>query len=138
MLRLIKEHPEGKLELPDADLSGVDFRQELRKAWYRGFVPRWLDLRNADLRRADLRNALLRGADLREAHLPRAKLLNANLEMADLEGANLKVADLRGAKLGGSILRNVVLGPANLQGADLKYDKISSTRIRIFSWVASQ
>jgi uncharacterized protein YjbI with pentapeptide repeats len=93
VLRLVEEHPQGRLELPACDglratLDGIDLS---RGRLMSGHDPAktscwWNEERQAvDLRRSDLRGARLRGV-----HLHGALLLEADLTQADLAGADLQ------------------------------------------------
>jgi uncharacterized protein YjbI with pentapeptide repeats len=140
VLRLIEEHPQGRLELPvrgglQGVLDGIDLSRPALEG-RQGLAPpnaRWWDAerRGASLRRADLRGAglsltNLQAADLAESDLRQALLRGANLqgarlEEANLQGADLAAADLRGAVLGGAELGGAMLEDANLQGASLRF-----------------
>ena len=140
VLRLIEEHPGGRLELPARDgvpaaLDGVDLSGPAL-AGLRGESPGpapWWDagrgaaalghavLRGAALTQANLQAADLGGADLRQALLRGASLQGARLEEAELQGADLAGADLRGAALGGARLVGAMLEDANLGGASLRF-----------------
>ena len=100
-----RAHPKERLDLSDADLSGV----HLSKA----------DLSVADLRGVDLSRAGLFRADLNMANLCGARLTNADLERADLSGANLYGADLSEARLVGADLSEANLCGVNVQNARL-------------------
>ena len=140
VLRLLEEHPEGRLQLPARDgvravLNEVDLSaQALQAHGARSEeVARWVspqsrgvDLRLADLRRASLRLANLRHADLREAVLQEAVLAEADLEAALLDHADLSRADLagvnlRGADAGGATCAGAMLEDASLQEASLRF-----------------
>jgi uncharacterized protein YjbI with pentapeptide repeats len=140
VLRLIEEHPQGRLELPARegrrpDLDGLDLSRpalEGRQGQVLAGAPWWdAERRGAGLRRADLRGASLtlanlQAADLTESHLRQALLRGANLqgvrlEEADLAGADLAGADLQGAMLSGADLGGAMLEDANLQGATLRF-----------------
>jgi len=138
VLRLIEEHPEHRLELPErdglvADLCNVDLACDTlrdRAALQGSRTPWWnpdaecVNLKYADLRGAWLMDARLRGVDLGDAELQGALLgsadlqeawvVSANLEKADLENAMLQQADLRHTNLEGAFLKG-----ANLEGASL-------------------
>ena len=103
-------HPDERLDLSEADLSGADLTDD--------------DLSGAYLVRANLSEANLVRANLSEANLVRANLSAANLYGANLYGANLRGANLYGANLSGANLPGAdlygaSLGKANLQGANL-------------------
>ena len=148
VLRLIREHPQGRLVLPGRDgvramLDGIaiscaaagpgadrapephprrgDGRPglDLRRADLRGASLRAADLRGVDLEEADLREADLDGADLRGAKLRHADLNRSRLVRAHLGGANLAGADLRGALLDGADLGGTDLANARLERASL-------------------
>jgi uncharacterized protein YjbI with pentapeptide repeats len=148
VLRLVREHPEGRLVLPAgggvramldeislshpapgprADRAAApdplrnDAREGLglRRAALRGASLRVADLRGVDLEEADLREAELDGADLRGAILRHADLNRSRLMRAKLAGANLAGADLRGALLDGADLEGADLANARLEGASL-------------------
>jgi uncharacterized protein YjbI with pentapeptide repeats len=140
VLRLIEQHPQGRLELPARDglqavLDGADLSRsslEGRMAQAPVGAPWWdAERRGAGLRRADLRGAglslvNLQAADLAESDLRQALLRGANLqgarlEEANLQGADLAGADLRGAVLSGSELGGAMLEDANLLGASLRF-----------------
>ena len=114
VLRLIEEHPQGRLELPvrgglQGVLDGIDLSRpalEGRQGQTPPSAPWWdAERRGAGLRRADLRGAglslaNLQAADLAESDLRQALLRGANLQGARLEEANLRGADLRGLTCG--------------------------------------
>ncbi|GAG31702.1 unnamed protein product [marine sediment metagenome] len=127
VLRLIEEHPEGRLELPErdgvrADLRKVDLSRDTLKA---KLVPKletppwWF----AYFEGARLVGARLQGANLENANLQGAIMNSANLQNANLGSANLQDAHLTLANLQGAILADT-----NLQGADLKYADLQDTR----------
>jgi len=140
VLRLIEEHPQGRLELPvrgglQGILDGIDLSRPALEGrqgqappnapWWdaerRGASLRRADLRGAGLSLANLQAADLAEADLRQALLRGANLQGARLEEANLQGADLAGADLRGAVLGGADLGGAMLEDANLQGASLRF-----------------
>ncbi len=132
-LRLIEEHPEHRLELPERDgrkanLCGVNLgADELRPvARFSAARPAWwavaqqgLALPGADLRGASLVRARLGSADARRANLAGANLLGADLSGADLTAADLRGAELSSANLRGANLTDATLADARLQEADL-------------------
>ena len=105
------EHPDKKLDLSNADLSGADLK--------------WADLRKANLRGADLS-----GANLREADLSWANLQEACLSAADLSGANLSWASLREADLSGANFSKADLGEANLTKTRLSETNFGAACLR--------
>src|SRR4051794_11637072 len=119
VLRLVEEHPQGRLDLPARDglqavLDAVDLSGpalEGRQGQVPASAPWWdatrhaarlrrADLRGAGLSLANLQAAGLAESDLRQARLRGANLQKARLEEANLEGADLAGADLQGAQLG--------------------------------------
>ncbi len=142
VLKLIEEHPQGRLELLRQDgkrihLEDIDLGIESITALAKDLStpPKWaspeLDGRfgvclcNACLTGACLRSANLRCADFVAAHLESADLLLAELQGADLQYAYLRDAHLLGAHLEGAHLRGARLENANLldahlEGADLQ------------------
>jgi uncharacterized protein YjbI with pentapeptide repeats len=129
-LRLISEHPEGRLDVPVLDdlralLDEIDLTQtesgfHLQGANLRGASLRKAVLRSLDLARADLRGSALGEADLHGVCLDEAKLQNADLAGANLRGASLGKADLRGTLLEEANLEGATLRFANLQEAALE------------------
>ena len=140
VLSLIRDHPQGRLELPAVDglsatLNEIDLTVEgaqpldlkrsdirgasLRLAKLRGVVLEEANLAGTDLAGADLRGAVLSGADLRDAMLEEVDLRGATLRFADGRGAVLEGAKLQGADLWGVDLQGAVLAGADLQGAIL-------------------
>jgi uncharacterized protein YjbI with pentapeptide repeats len=105
----------GRLDLRDADLSGVR-------------------LRGARLDQADLRGARLIGADLagtrlQEANLAGAHLIRANLDDARIGGGSLAGALLCSASARRATLVRCDLTGANLAGADLEQANLSHGRL---------
>jgi len=161
VLRLIEEHPEGRLELPErdgmrADLRGVDLSNETVRAkieaWGDASPPWWnpkekrANLQNADLRSANLEDANLSGAYLRFVNLQGAFLKGAIIRSANLVDANLQGAVMEGADLRGAVLwdanfrdtyllradlRNARLGNAQLQGAHLSRTDLQKADLRL-------
>ncbi len=136
VLRLLREHPQGRLELPahegrsanlnEIDLSGAGLTAlhtpDTLPAWDAGLQT--ISLRGADLRGASLRTANLQGVLLEEANLSGADLAGANLRGALLAGANFQEAMLEETDLSGSALRfaycrHTVFEGAKLRRADL-------------------
>ncbi|WP_197994516.1 pentapeptide repeat-containing protein [Gimesia maris] len=106
-------HPQVKLNLKEADLSGLDlYKIRLRKA----------DLRDANLFRtnlscADLSEADLSGANLCDADLMCTNLSGAKLTGADFSNANLIETDFSWADLSDGNLENAILKNINLNHA---------------------
>jgi len=151
VLRLIEEHPEGRLELPEvdgvhADLGKVDLSRDTLKAhmlrskiespnwWYadsesddqvEGADLRDADLQGANLTGAKLQGAVLWGANLQGVALGWADLSEAQLNKVNLQGANLLSANLQRASLQHANLREAYMGhpleSTNLEEADLAY-----------------
>src|SRR5262245_34082095 len=99
VLRLIREHPEGRLVLPGRDgvramLDGIALPRPAPGPGADrapGPGPRWREGRSGlHLRRADLRGASLRAADLRGVDMEEADLREADLDGADIRGADRK------------------------------------------------
>jgi len=150
VLRLIEEHPDHRLELPErdglrADLRGVDLSretlQELVERWAGATPPWWdalykaADLRDADLQGASLDSANLQGAclwnsNLQDAYLSGANLQGAHLWYADLQRSVLWRANLQGTELLRADLRGAELWHADLQGAQLNYADLQSADLR--------
>lgn len=154
VLRLIEEHPEHKLVLPNhngqkANLTKINLGWETidkkRKKsrlqnppwWYlRGWIGstganlHLANLQHADLRLADLKGANLMFANLQGADLRLANLQDADLRLADLKGANLTKANLQHAQLGETNLQGADLGLADLQGADLRNANLQDVNFR--------
>jgi uncharacterized protein YjbI with pentapeptide repeats len=144
VLRLIAEHPRGRLELPardglhavldEVDLSAVTLGLRSTPGGEpppQDAAPRGLDLRKADLRGATLRNSKLQGVDLananlRETMLGGADLRGAGLERADLEKTDLAGASLAGAALGEANLQRAMLEEADLRDAGLRFAKLQN------------
>jgi uncharacterized protein YjbI with pentapeptide repeats len=148
VLRLIREHPEGRLVLPSRDgvrarLDGIAFPHPATESGMDrvpGTPPRWggdrsdqhfrtADLRGASLRAADLRGVDLEEADLRDADLEGADLRGAILRQADLRGCRLLEAGLGGANLAGADLRGALLEGAHLEGADLANARLEGANL---------
>jgi len=131
VLRLIEEHPRGRLELPEledgtyADLEGLDLSPEALKRCYGDRIaredlpPPWWDrdLGGARLWKANLQGALLWKVQLQGAILWHAQLQRANLEKAQLQGAELWEAQLEGVYLYGAWLDRTRLRAEQLGGA---------------------
>jgi len=139
VLRLIEEHPEGRLELPARDrvranLSKVDLsRDTLRARLAQSKIesPPWWD---ADHEGANLFRAELQGANLFRAELQGANLLHANLQDANLESTNLQDANLEGANLQGALLmdanlQDAILANTNLQNAGLDFANLQGANL---------
>ena len=105
----------GRLDLRDADLSGV----QLRGA----------QMDNADLRGARLVGADLSGSRLQEANLAGAHLIRAVLNDVRLGGGSLAGALLCSASLRRATLVRVDLTGTNLAGADLEAANLSHARL---------
>jgi len=135
VLRLIEQHPEDILELPEccgvkADLSRIDLSRKTLRARVRqsvGLPPKWWypgptkNHQGAYLVHANLQGAYLRSANLTGAVLGEAELGNTDLIDAVLEGASLSHAQLPKAQLWRADLRNAILANANLQEAELPH-----------------
>jgi uncharacterized protein YjbI with pentapeptide repeats len=139
VLRLIEEHPEGRLALPmcntlRAALDGVDLSEATLTSRGRDLsAAPWWDvercgarLRSADLRGACLNQARLPNVDLAESDLRQAQLRGADLQKTRFEEAKLQEADLAGADLssavlGGADLAGAMFEDANLTGASLRF-----------------
>ncbi|MCA9006193.1 MAG: pentapeptide repeat-containing protein [Planctomycetaceae bacterium] len=111
-------HPQVRLNLKEADLSGLDlYKIRLKKA----------NLRDANLFRtnlscADLSEADLSGANLSDADLMCTNLSGANLTGVDFSNANLIETDFSWADLSDCNLDSAILKSVNLshaQGIDL-------------------
>ncbi len=142
VLRLIEEHPHGRLELPtrngmNATLDEIDLSPKAleSRAGQREDAPWWdRDGRCLCLKGADLRGASLRKANLRQANMVHADLLGAALgtrQSPEYKTGRLQSsrggsggADLSGASLGEADLRESMLEEANLQGAVLRFAKL--------------
>lgn len=145
LLRVIQEHPQGRLVLPAHDgvhavLDGIDLRSVSidRCGEQLAGLPCWnpesrilclrhADLRGASLREAHLGNACLEHADLQDARLGHADLRSAQLDGADLRRADLAGVNLAGAALGGADLRGTMLEEANMEGACLRFAKLKES-----------
>jgi Pentapeptide repeats (8 copies) len=108
-----------KLNLSDANLSGVDFSHaDLSHANFSG-----ADLSHADLSHADFSGANFSEAKLNHANLSgyseRVNFTRANLSDANFSGAILFDANFSGADLSHADLSNAILIGANFSGADL-------------------
>ena len=117
VLGLIRDHPQGRLELPAVDgrqamLDEIDLTP-LTSGDRIGPAdesrPRDAGLRDASLRGASLRKANLQGVDLSNANLAGALLGQARLRHACLEGADLHDTDMAGVDLEGANLGEVNL-----------------------------
>jgi uncharacterized protein YjbI with pentapeptide repeats len=139
ILRLIQDHPHGRLELPvqDGRVAVLDevrlgrdaLRDRPRPAT--GQPPWWsLDIQGLNLRGADLRGARLVLADLQGADLSGADLSGAVLRGTDLRGAVLEKAVLRGADLAGADLRGAALGEADLQQTMFEDANLQDAQLR--------
>lgn len=102
------QHPETKVELSFANLSGVTLNGvNLSGASLFTATLVRIDLNCANLRGADLRMTDLRGADLRGADLTEAKLRGADLSRSNLSGANFNNARMEYTVFGDVDLRSV-------------------------------
>lgn len=151
VLRLIEDHPEHKLVLPErdgkkADLSKVDLSRETldKRRKQSGFEePSWWNTKDnrggANLFLAELQGAILLTANLQGAFLAGVKLQGAELGFAKLQGAifgdpirqgnPIFNANLRNASLVYSNLEGAFLAGANLQEADLKGAKLQRAHL---------
>ena len=139
VLRLIEEHPHGRLVLSAREgrrlnLEGIDLCQDTLRNRFESLAkesPWWYDtlqganlgfaeIQGANLENADLQGANMELANLQGAKLRGANLRGANLELAKLQGTNLQGATLGLAKLQGAYLQEAYLQGANLQGAKLQ------------------
>ncbi|GAG23997.1 unnamed protein product, partial [marine sediment metagenome] len=99
VLRLIEEHPDHRLELPERDGVRADLsRVDLSRVGLQGLVTQWA---GESLPWWDTagEGANLSSANLQGAMLGHAKLQGANLECANLQDAILWSADLQEADL---------------------------------------
>lgn len=98
-------HDLSRLNLQQADLSGVNFRSSkldrtsFQKAVLCNNDFSWASLKGTNLKEANLSKAYLHYADLEGAELQKADLSHAHLNNANLRGANLCGANLSGAKV---------------------------------------
>jgi uncharacterized protein YjbI with pentapeptide repeats len=109
VLRLIEQHPEGKLELPErngvrATLEKIDLSYNTLKArraqWQNGSPPWWNDmLPGVDMESANRQKANLWGANLQKTYLVNATLQEAILFEANLQRASFLYPNLQGAFL---------------------------------------
>jgi uncharacterized protein YjbI with pentapeptide repeats len=137
VLRLIEEHPQGRLELPAHDglhavldeinlgADAIESRSDrlVDVPWW-DVESRGICLRSADLRGASLRGANLANACLEQANLQDVQLGQANLQAAKLDGADLRRADLAGANLVGAALHEADLRGTMLEDADMRQASI--------------
>jgi hypothetical protein len=105
----------GRLDLRDADLSGIRLRGAL--------------LDHCDLRGARLVGADLTGTRLQESNLAGAHLIRATLDDVRLGGSSLASALLCSASLRRALLVRCNLSHANLAGADLESAQLSHARL---------
>jgi uncharacterized protein YjbI with pentapeptide repeats len=136
VLRLIEDHPEGRLELPAredgtrADLLGIDLSQDaLRRRMSDkglGSAPWWdaqfqgANLMDAQFQGAILSDAQFQGAILWDAQFQRAILRGAQFQGAKLRGAQFQDAQLRGAQFQGAFLHGAQFQDADLEGTTLQ------------------
>ena len=105
-----EQNPKEKLDLREANLSGVVFRNaDLRET----------DFYGSNLQRANLSGSILYGSNLLRGNLRRANLSRTDLRRASFNGADLSGADLSGADLRGGNLRTTYLIKTNLRKADI-------------------
>ena len=144
VLRLIEDHPEHKLVLPErrgqrAYLTKIDLgwemidkkrkksRVETPSWWYtRG----WNGSKGANLSHANLQHVDLSLANLQYANFVFANLQGADLRLANLQEADLRLTDLRGADLRNANLQNAKLGEANLKDADFSLADLRGADLR--------
>jgi hypothetical protein len=105
----------GRLDLRDAELSGVSLRGAM--------------LDQADLSGARLVGADLTGCRLQEVSLAGAQLIRATLNDAQLGGGRLSGALLCSASLRRAVLGRCDLSGANLAGADLEMANLAHARL---------
>jgi uncharacterized protein YjbI with pentapeptide repeats len=147
VLRLIEDHPQGRLVIPARDglhavLDEIDLSPQalqsrggqFENALWWDPESRSINLRGADLEGASLRNADLRGASLLQVNLRAALLGNVNLQGANLDGSDLRQADLAGADLTGAALgkadlREAMLEEATLEGAVMRFAKLGGATL---------
>jgi len=121
----------GRLDLRDADLSGIQLRgalldhanlsgARLVAADLSGSRLQEANLAGSYLIRAVLNDARLGGSSLSSALLCSASLRRTTLVRADLVGANLAGADLDAANLAHARLRGAVLDQTKLNNAELE------------------
>ena len=154
VLRLMEDHPHGRLELPSRDgasanLCGLDLSPEAMQALYgrrlRNNPPTWSDREFQCVRlvRANLQGANLFHANLSRAHLQYANRRQARLWMADLSESLLLGANLTGASLMATNLRNASLVGATLVDAGMRDSDCSRANLEyadlrgVNAWKAS-
>lgn len=121
-----ESHPDEKIALDGADLSGVDLEGvNLADACLDGANLSSTCLRNALLVRASLQNTNLSDAELAHANLAHAHLFKANLTFADLEGALLPFANMREANFSAANLAGIRAEDADFRYANLSYASVS-------------
>ena len=140
-----RPNPQFTLSVPQADLSGINFRgailnhANLQKSQFMnvGRNKQVTDFTNANLQKVNLTEALLGGVILNQtnltgATLSRANVASAQLNQSNLSGvkmidANVTKAQLANASLTGANLGNSQFTQANLTGASLGHVKALAT-----------
>jgi uncharacterized protein YjbI with pentapeptide repeats len=142
VLRLIEEHPEGRLALPICDglpavMDGVDLSEATLQSRVRDLTAApWWDIERcgAKLRRADLRGACLNQAKMQNADFAEADLRQAQFRGAELQKTRLEEAKLQGADLAGANLSSAVLGGADLASAMFEDADLFGSFLAIRQW----
>lgn len=111
-LKLLKP-PNGIYQLAGINLSAV-------------IIPKNINFKNADLRRANLIDSIFANNDLSFADLSHSSLIKADLSEVNLSYANLSNADLVGANLRSTNLEGARLNNTNLSGADLSFANLEN------------
>lgn len=128
ILRLIKQHPEHKLELPgeegfQADLRHLDLSKASLESRYSldKLEPYWSKTHNGmNMIMSKLTGSKLDEANLTNSYLSSSNLRNSNLQYSNLDGVELWNANLEGAFLNGAKITRADLIESNLKGADLE------------------
>jgi len=120
ILEYIRGGSQGKLELPMADLKGVQLKG--------------VNLIGANFKGANFENADLRGAKLKNANLSNSCLIRTNLSDADLTNANLSTANIElsnfsNTKLSNAIIKNAILTNSIFENADLREVDLSFSHL---------
>jgi uncharacterized protein YjbI with pentapeptide repeats len=140
VLKLIEEHPEHRLELPQRDeqranLAGLDLsRETLARKRIGMTTPPWWSIKynGANLAKANLQGAILNSGNFEGANLYYAQLQNAGLFGANLKGAYLYNADFQDARLVFVNLQSTTLSYVNFRNADLREARLQGVNL---SWV---
>ncbi|KAK5575828.1 hypothetical protein RB653_006962 [Dictyostelium firmibasis] len=137
ILQLVNlSHPTQPIQLPSANLSGLDLsglnlkNANLRFANLEGSLLKYCNLEEANLESANLKNCDLRFSNISCCSLQRAQLQNSQLQYSSFVGSNLSDAELCDAQLQNADFQSANLQGSNLQGANLLDTNLHNAKVQ--------